>query len=58
MDDILSVLTRDDSFQARRGGGQVSFIYCLLLTDVTHFSTWGSGNFTTDGGFLSSKVLI
>lgn len=37
MEDILSVLTRDDSFQARRGGGQVSFtVYCLLLTDVTH----------------------
>lgn len=35
MDDILSVLTRDDSFQARRGGGQVSCVICSLLTAVT-----------------------
>lgn len=59
MDDILSVLTRDDSFQARRGGGQVSFIiYCLLPTDVTHFSAWRGRDFAVDDCFLSSKVHI
>lgn len=43
MEDILAVLTRDDSFQARRSGGQVSLaVCCLLLTDVTH-SPLGGG---------------
>ena len=35
MEDILSVLTKDDCFKGRRGGGQVSFIVdCACCSQI------------------------
>lgn len=38
--------------------GEFYYLLCLLLTDVTDFSTWGSGDFVTDSFSRQVKCIF
>ena len=61
MEDILSVLTKDDCFKGRRGGGQVSFIVdCACCSQIWLISWCGEAATLRTGQFLplASKVCV